>query len=317
MNTPLFAAACALAGGSLHAQATLHVAPDGAADGSSWAAPASLHGALASASPGDVLYLKAGTYVTSPEGDRAVSFRVPDGVRVLGGFRGDEADEDHRDPVAFAAVLSGEIGSPDREDNAYTVAHLSGVGTGTVLDGLTLIGGYASGAGGSADPRRAGGGLLVDLARPGGTTAPQIIDCVFAANYARDGGGAYVSGRAGVAKPTFEGCTFRDNEADLDGGAMFVDGRRHGVASPTLTECRFEGNVANYGGAVFNQATGGTTHPRLVKCGFARNRAYVRGATLYAIDHRGSAAPLLEGCVFDEPTGVRPADASALARAID
>ena len=317
MNTPLLAAACALVGGSLHAQATLHVAPEGAADGSSWTAPANLHDALAAARPGDVLYVKTGTYLTSVAGDRTASFVVPDGVRVLGGFRGDESDDRHRDPIAFETVLSGEIGAPERADNAYTVVRLTGAGQATVLDGFTVTGGYADGAGGSADPRRAGGGALVELERPGHTTAPRFVDCVFAANYARDGGGVYISGRAGSATPTFVTCTFRDNEADLDGGAIYVDGRRHGEASPELTDCRFEGNVANYGGALFNQATGGTAHPRLTRCRFTTNRAYVRGATLYAIDHRGDSDTQLDACVFDEPTGVRPGDASPLARAVD
>ena len=316
MNTPLLAA-CALLGGSLHAQATLYVAPEGVADGSSWTAAASLHDALAAARPGDAVYVKTGTYLTSATGDRAASFVVPDGVRVLGGFRGDESDDRHRDPVAFETVLSGEVGTPERSDNAYTVVRLTSAGDATVVDGFTITGGYADGAGGSADPRRAGGGALVDLLRPGHAAAPRFVDCVFAANYARDGGGVYVSGRAGAAAPTFEACTFRDNEADLDGGAVYVDGRRHGEASPVLTDCRFEGNVANYGGAVFNQATGGTTHPRLTRCRFTANRAYVRGATLYAIDHRGDSEAEIDACVFDEPADVRPGATSPLARAVD
>jgi len=68
-------------------------------------------------------------------------------------------------------------------------------------------------------------------------------------NAARDGGGVYIDGSSGKAKPSFVNCTFRKNEADLDGGAIYNDGRRRGEASPSLVDCTFESNVANYGGA--------------------------------------------------------------------
>ena len=317
MNKPLLAAAAVVVGGCLHAQTVLYVAPAGNSDGSSWKEPTNLHAALAAARAGDVVFVKTGTYLTSEGGDRTASFSPAEGVRMLGGFRGDEPDEHHRDPISFETVLSGEIGSPERGDNAYTVLRLTGSGEGTVVDGFTITGGYADGAGGAADARRAGGGILIEVSEPGGRAAPRIADCVLAGNYARDGGGAYVSGRAGSAAPHFEDCTFRDNEADLDGGAVYVDGRRRGDAAPLLTDCLFQRNVANYGGALFNQATGGRVVASLTRCHFTGNRAYVRGATLYSIDHRGSAEARLEDCVFDEPAGVRQPEPTPLARAVD
>ena len=303
MHRPLLVAACALASAALSAQTALYVKPGASGDGSSWASPADLHGALAEAKSGTTIWVAGGTYRTSDSGNRASSFVVPSGVSVLGGFRGDETEVSERRPRQHVTTLTGEIGTPDPTDNAYTVVRLTDADGATVLDGLTITGAHANGAGPVADAKRAGGGLLVDLSRAKAVANPLIRDCVFEGNYARDGGAVYVDGAGGRAAPTFVDCRFRDNEADLDGGAIYNDGRRYGEASPVFRDCVFSGNEANYGAAVFNQATKGTASPRMSECRFADNRAYVRGTTVYSIDHQGEAAPVLSGCVFEDGSG--------------
>ena len=301
MNKPLIAVAvCALVGSALGAQTTLHVAPGATGPGTSWAEAAGLHDALSRAAPGDELWLRAGTYLTSEDGDRAAAFRVPPGVKVHGGFAGTERSLAARDYRANATVLSGAIGARERSDNAYTVVLLEGADAETHLTGVTLSGAFANGAGPVADPKRAGGGVLLRLAAPGATSNPTFDHVTFEGNYARDGGAVYVDARSGTARPRFVGCTFRQNEADLDGGAVYNDGRRRGDASPTFVGCRFESNVANYGGAVFNQATQGKSCPRLSECAFASNHAYVRGAAIYNLDHRGENRVALVDCVFED-----------------
>ena len=302
MTRPLLTVACALASATLIAQTTRYVKPGGTGNGSSWSAAADLHGALADAPPGTALWLAAGTYRTSDSGNRATSFVIPSGVSVLGGFRGDESDAAARRPRQHVVTLSGEIGAPERQDNAYTVVRLTDADATTLLDGVTIAGAYANGAGPVADARRAGGGVLVAVTRAGGTTAPTLRDCVLEDNYARDGGAVYVDGSGARATPTFVRCAFLGNEADLDGGAVYNDGRRYGEASPVFKDCSFDGNEANYGAAVFNQATKGTASPRLSDCHFRGNRAYVRGTTVYSIDHQGEAAPVLQDCVFEDAT---------------
>ena len=307
MTRPLLAVACALASAALTAQSTLYVKPGASGDGTSWETPAGLHAALAKAPAGASLWVAQGTYRTSDSGNRAAAFVVPSGVSVFGGFRGGETDVSERRPSQHPTTLSGEIGTPERVDNAYTVVRLTDADGSTVLDGLTIAHAYANGAGPVADPRRAGGGLLVDLSRANAKANPLIRDCVFEDNYARDGGAVYIDGAGGRATPTFVDCRFRENEADLDGGAVYNDGRRHGEASPIFRDCVFAANEANYGAAVFNQATKGTASPRLSDCRFADNRAYVRGTTVYSIDHQGESTPVLNDCVFDD--GNAPADA--------
>lgn len=302
MTRPLLAVACALASVSLAAQPTLYVKPGATGDGASWQTSTGLHAALAKATRGTEIWVAAGTYPTSDSGNRDAAFVVPPGVVLLGGFVGSEAAAKQRRPADNLTTLSGEIGSPEIIDNAYTVVRLTDADAATVLDGFTVAHAYANGAGPVADPRRAGGGLLVDLSAPGAAAAPEVRDCVFEDNYARDGGAVYVDGAGGRATPTFTTCRFRGNEADLDGGAIYNDGRRRGEASPNFKDCVFANNEANYGAAVFNQATKGIASPRLSRCGFRGNRAYVRGTTVYGIDHQGQSEPVLQDCAFDDAT---------------
>ena len=309
MNKPLLVVACAFGALQLQAQTTLHVSPDGTADGSSWSQPTSLHSALKQAAAGDQLWLQAGTYAVSQAADRAVAFEVPPGVKLLGGFSGSEKSANQRNPAKQPTILSGEIGTQARHDNAYTILSLEGDHSRTTVDGVTLQGAYANGAGGPAAASRAGGAVHISTGAPRGQSAPSFVNCIFVGNYARDGGAVYIDGRAGTAKPNFIACTFRQNEADLDGGAVYSDARRRGQVNPTFTDCVFAGNVANYGGAVFNQATKGTSIPRFANCTFDANKAYVRGAALYSIDHQGRSEVQLTDCTFVEEAA-RPTETS-------
>ncbi len=300
MQKPLLVAACATLGTSLSAQTTLYVSPTGTGTGESWTQAAPLHGALTAARSGDVLWLRHGTYLTSDASDREAAFKVASGVTLLGGFAGEEDNAAQRNPKQNVTILSGEIGTIERHDNAFTVVLVEAASATTTIDGLTIRGGFASGAGPTADAKRAGGGALIRGNETGKTSAPTFVNVNFADNYARDGGAVYVDARGGKATPSFVRCDFSANEADLDGGAIYNDGRHHGDASPSLVSCTFEGNVANYGGAIFNQATKGASSPRLSKCDFKRNHAYVRGASLYNLDHQGANAPMLANCTFDD-----------------
>ncbi len=313
MNKPLLAVACVLLGLSLSAQSTLHVSPSGSGDGSSWNSSSSLTNALHQAKAGDQIWLQEGTYPTSSDDNRNIYFDVPDGVQLLGGFTGREKNASSRNPKDHKTILSGEIGRKERSDNAFTVVRIADGSKETMLDGLIISGAYANGHGPTADPSRAGGGLLVTVSKPELSCTPTLINCTLSDNFARDGGGAYVDGRAGVAKPSFVNCTFRQNSADIDGGAIYNDGRRRGEASPSFVDCTFENNEANYGGAIFNQATKGVSNPRLSSCHFRENHAYVRGATIYNLAHQGENRPVLVDCVFEELSD-KANDSNSLAR---
>ena len=54
-------------------------------------------------------------------------------------------------------------------------------------------------------------------------------------DFARDGAGLYNNGRSGVSNPTIINCSFVSNISDLDGGALYNDGRKQGISNPTVS----------------------------------------------------------------------------------
>ena len=252
-------------------------------DGSTWATAMTLQAALASDFvPGDQLWIAAGTY--KPDSiDETATFTIPEGVRVYGGFVGDEPDS--FDPTTTsrtgaATILSGDLMGDDtvrtaanydstRDDNSNRVVLVSG--TNVVLDGLTITAGEI---GNPINESVAGGaGLFTGV----GTAGTVLRNCLFTNNDARtdntsnsgySGGGAYFFESA-----TLTNCTFMDNMADTDGGGAFF------TTTATLTNCNFTSNTAGSGGGAYFRETATLTNGV-----FANNTATENGGGLYLRD---------------------------------
>ena len=73
----------------------------------------------------------------------------------------------------------------------------------------------------------------------------------------------------------FVDCAFSENEADVDGGAVYCEGDR---TFPTFIRCTFSDNIADAGGAIAIRATTvvslEATPLRVQDCTFERNRAH-------------------------------------------
>lgn len=209
-----------------------------AADGSSWDKAISLQAALNKAKAGDCIFAKGYTageatgkafYYTVPD---AKGFVLPSGVRMYGGFKGNETeinpgdlDNPANDPrsclgsdlshMKYRSVLTADIDCNDtvsdtwllfpqnstRRDNASHVVTMSLAPTAvnpnasndpTVLNGFYIVGGNASG---SADSY--GGGVYITDANTAdnntGERGYDVARCFFTNNYAVRGGGIYVS----------------------------------------------------------------------------------------------------------------------------
>lgn len=93
----------------------VNLSATGAGTGVSWAdAFIDLQDALADAQSGDEIWVAAGIY--KPDrgtGDRSLSFEVPCGVGVYGGFAGWEALRDQRDGNHNKSILSGDLNDDD------------------------------------------------------------------------------------------------------------------------------------------------------------------------------------------------------------
>lgn len=271
-----------------------------AGDGSSWEkAFGDLQQALALVQAGDEIWLAAGTYLPTTENDRNASFLIPSGVKVYGGFLGNEKNLDDRDWVKNATILSGELGDPNTdEDNSFTVVQFFQADASTLLDGVVITAGAANGYDDGTTVTTCGAAIYNN--GEFGLSSPTIRHCTFVYNYAREGAGIFNYANEGVASPTISDCKFLYNRSDFNGGAIFNDGN-FGTCNPSITNCRFEGNESAYGAGILNRGLYGECKPTVTDCIFFDNFSLVRGSAVYNLQEgRGVIEPSIEGCVFEE-----------------
>ena len=197
--------------------AVIYVKADagGANNGSSWLdAYNDLQAALAAAEAGDSVWVAVGTYKPAAGTDRTATFLMENGVALVGGFTGVETSVSERVIRFHRAILSGEIGIADKDDNSYHVVSALNADSTAVLDGFVVTGGNASGAA----PHDVGGGLTVI----GGN--PTVRNTRFDDNAATKGGGASFSG----SRATVVNAAFTRNFAAY-GGAMCTLGGGHEI----------------------------------------------------------------------------------------
>jgi hypothetical protein len=315
------AASCVLLlGTSSPAQAVLFVDADAApgGDGASWATAFSdLATALRAAAAGDSVWVAEGLYLPDGgTGDPALSFEIPAGVSVFGGFAGTEASLAQRvlgpRPTILSGDLEGDDGLPggDDVDNAHHVVRVSG-GV-VVLDGVAVRRGVARHIGGHTDEASGGGVLVVGgelLLRNSTLSANRAADgggvaviggaltldaCVLAGNRAEGAVGDGEGGGLSVRQDTelaITGCLFAGNLATLRGGGMFVSTE---AVDTVVSRTRFVGNVTEGRWS----GTGGGAYVELNTsafrdCSFEANRSG-SGGGVYSFD-----SPLVyERCTF-------------------
>ena len=314
-----------LAGVEDPAQAQTYVDASASAggNGTSWTdAYTDLQDALGSATTGDEIWIATGTY--TPGTARADRFQIDgDGLKLYGGFDpagGDDTFAD-RDPAVNPTILSGDIGvAGDASDNSYHVLFLNGffasITPDTVIDGVTITGGNADGAG--LESR--GGGLLCEgRGNSGGACSPTLTNLTITNNNASEiGGGVYLYGAVGgESSPAITGSTFENNTAGQLGGAIYSDGDG-GASSPMITGSTFDSNTANSGGALYNSGgSGGVSNPTITDAIFTGNTALENagsdgnGAAIFnaTFDAAAESSPTITNSLFVGNTAERDAGA--------
>lgn len=277
--------------------------PDGNGDGSSWASPlGDLHHALAMAGPnsGTEIWVASGVYFTTSGTDRSLYFQIPSGVKLYGGFAGHERSLEARNIEHNPTKLSGEIGLPTADDNAYTVVYTENVSESTLIDGFIVTGGAANKEmpNDIVTPEVSGAGWY--NVSTYGVSSPTIRKCKFIDNSAREGAGFFNLADGGEASPKLEQCQFIRNIARLDGGAIY-NGSFSGKSTPRISKCRFEYNAATYGAGILNKATGGKVTALVKGCQFISNQAHFRGPGIYNDFYGdGFSKSIMVGCIFDK-----------------
>jgi len=271
-------------------ESTIYVdaSADGTNDGSSWAnAFTTLQDALPLA--GSVREIRMADGVYTPDrglgvtrGDRGATFKLTGGLTIQGGYAGTGApDPDARDTRAYATILSGDLTANDlpvadpanlwkevsRTDNSRHVLTASGSNGTPILDGVQVSGGYAFGSSTSTADSAGlrGAGLIVSGA--------SLIarNCTFSDNWASgDGGALYVAngGRLELTDGTFRanGAGTNVGQARGTGGAI----RNDGAGQLALAGCKFYRNFAGAQGGAFDNSRG---HVILTRCSFIQNSA--------------------------------------------
>ncbi len=283
---------------------------EGPWDGRSWAtAFCDLQEALTVAYLGaEEVWVAAGTYRTTADGDRRRSFRLLKGLGLYGGFAGTEDRRDERDWRGNETILSGDLGSPLGEaGNAY---HVVSGADGAVLNGFTVADGCADGV---AIDRHGAGLLCYNAVSPvvrncrfmrlraceGGVvyaynlSSPSFEDCEFIDCHA-EVGGALVA-RVGAC-PSFKGCRFIGDSARWRAGAVQVD---YG-SGPRFVDCVFDGCASGgHGGALYLESVAaqiGVIETTIEGCTFVGNSADQRGGAIGAAD---ASEPLVTRCTFE------------------
>ena len=222
-----------------------------------------MQSALTVASSGTKIYVAKGTYKPTQGIDvdengstevREVTFQIPSGIEVYGGFAGTEnsftqSNLDARDFTNNETILSGDIGTQNNNsDNAYHVVYTKNVSSSTLMDGFSIILGNANGT------------------------------------LNNDGGGWYniSDGTNSISNPKLENIDFESNTAHANGGGMYNESDK-GTSNPTLTDCNFINNFTNNEGAgMYNYSLfGGTSNPSLTNCNFNNNESNFRPLGLY------------------------------------
>ncbi len=241
----------------VHQQAT------GNQSGQSWQnAFTDLHAALDAAQSGDQVWIATGTYLPDADDNRDRSFVLKSGLRLYGGFAGNESALIQRDIAAHPVILSGDIGVPgDSLDNAYTILYMPYPDSTTLVDGFVFQHGYA------------------------------YNDTIAASDApAACGAAVYIMAKSGKAYPTFENCKFLNNAARLNGGAVYVNGQSSQGNLPVFKNCDFENNKARLGGAIY--LYGGSDLDRgkeIENCRFILNRASFSGGSIYYYNTIGNS----------------------------
>ncbi|MCK4782330.1 MAG: right-handed parallel beta-helix repeat-containing protein, partial [Desulfobacteraceae bacterium] len=202
-------------------------------NGSSWTdAFEDLQDALALATDGHEIWVADGTYKPADDSNQLKTFAIGEGVSLYGGFSSGEAVRSERDWRTYSTILSGDIDNDANLADSDNSIHVVRGEHNVILDGFTIIGGFADGSGyyGSC-----GGGILC---HEGTLLSMSITNCTVKDNYASEGAGLYYRGLAG--RVTLTNCVFSENTAVgiLGGGGAYIT-----ISRCSISNCVFTGNI--------------------------------------------------------------------------
>lgn len=239
------------------------------ADGQSWkTAFLSLQEALKKTNPGDSVWIAQGIYTPTTSSDRTISFNIPAGIKLFGGFKGIEQNFNERNWTLFPTILSGKISSSQNSQlNSFHVVTLINVDSVTI-DGIVIEGGHANTKSpNSAISQSKGAGLLI------------------------------INDQKQAAEIIIKNTMFRRNFAINGGGIAILENALKISCYLQIENCRFEENAAESGGAIYSEIYNASSKVTVDKCSFAFNRAQFFAAVMH---HTFSGGIELTQCISNQ-----------------
>ena len=190
------------------------IAGSDAYSGTSWgAAKQTIQAAVAAASAGNEIWVRAATYLLSSE------VTIDKQLFIYGGFTGTEDERDSRDAETNVTIIDGQ--------DSVRCVHLTTDADDSMLDGFTITNGNSVN----------GAGILVVA------SAATISNNIITNNNSPGiAGGVYMA-----ADSTIDNCVISNNEASSYGGGVY-----NGFTTSTIKYSLIEGNVAASGGGIYN-----------------------------------------------------------------
>jgi hypothetical protein len=236
----LFCCLCALSANATR----FYVNQNATGTGTSWAnAYTTIQEAFSLVISGDEIWVAKGNYKPTTTTDRTISFIIPAGVKVYGGFAGTETTLVQRQINNNPTLLNGDIGVVgDPSDNSCHVVRINNGGVDTKIDGFRIVNGNANLNSTSGADRYGAGVYVVN-------GSPVFSQCIIANNTAAAaGGGIYLK----AGSPTFDDCNINNNAALQDGGAVHT----YDQTTLKMLNCRINSNnAAAEGGAIYAYGT--------------------------------------------------------------
>ena len=258
-------------------------AATGLNNGTSWQdAFTDLQDALNSFPTPDTIWVAKGTYYPTSGTDRYISYHLPNGVALYGGFEGGETELSQRDWESNETILSGDIGvQGDHSDNSFTVLYATQTDTTTLIDGLIIQFGNSNSSipiESPYGPTKCGGALFLDAQDSGNETSIKIRNCHFKVNYASGQGGAiFFAGQNSATNYFISNSQFENNYAENSGGAI---GKIGGCTNfqNILSSVFINNHSQNFGGAIWSNDPNIAIDLNISNCNFNNNSAALGGA---------------------------------------
>ncbi len=280
----------------------------GANNGTSWQhAYTDLQDALAAAQSNHSIWIAKGIYrpvtqVTNLATDSLISFNIPNGVELYGGFAGTETDLAQRNWEVNKTILSGDLAGDDLTDadgvvvhpddlrgtNSRRVLSITNATDTVVLDGLFITAGWNT----SIYVVDTGPGIFMQNAKTilrhlvvaghssskGGALTligsdTELSDSSFSGNRAHFGGAIFSSNsHLNITNVSFSG-----NSVFISGGAIYNENN----SEVTITNASFSHNTSvefgSSGGAIYNRSSELT----IINSSFVENSTPFEGGAIY------------------------------------